>query len=275
MAKQKEEQKRCFVITPIGGKDSDTRRATDGLLNAVIKPVMIDLGFEVFVAHEIETSGSITKQVIEHLLHDEMVIANLTGLNPNVMYELAVRHAQRKPVVSIAQEGTVLPFDIADERTLFYVDDLAGGEAFKPQLAKAVESCLKARKHDNPIYRVADKVIIHKTEETKEVDQFILDELKSLTKKIHSLESNSGETSFNEHSPKILEATFRIDSYEKFKSIIKHFTEITHDANVLRWGWETRNNRSYARFASYKSLKDYSIFIEENYPDYAPVEFNF
>jgi len=72
------EGKTCFVITPIKGELTATRRATDGLLDTVIKPVLQELGMKMEVAHRISTSGSITSQVIEHLLDDDLVIANLT-----------------------------------------------------------------------------------------------------------------------------------------------------------------------------------------------------
>ena len=66
-----QEPKTCFVITPIDSDNSPIRRGADGILDAVIKPVLEDLNFEVGVSHRISAPGSITNQVIERLLRDD------------------------------------------------------------------------------------------------------------------------------------------------------------------------------------------------------------
>lgn len=192
MANKKETKPQCFIISPIGGESTETRRKADGLISAVIRPVLDELGYDAKAAHEIDNTGSITKQVIDQLLEAEMVIANLTELNPNVMYELAVRHARRLPVVTIAENGTELPFDIATERTIFYADDLAGGEALKPKLKKAVEQASKEAKPDNPIYRVIKSNVIQEVTAPDDINSFIIEKLEELSAQMSNLKRSNG-----------------------------------------------------------------------------------
>ncbi|MGC8229005.1 hypothetical protein ACP2W0_08380 [Pseudobacillus badius] len=161
-----QKDKNVFVITPIGDENSDVRRAAEGVIDAAIIPVLEDLGFKqenISVAHRISKSGSINKQIINRIVDDELAIVNLTGLNPNVMYELALRHAIRKPVVQICELGTRLPFDIVDERTIFYTNDMKGVLDLKKQLFDHIKDALDEHEPDNPIYRaITEKMIIKK-----------------------------------------------------------------------------------------------------------------
>ena len=147
-------KKKCFVITPIGGDGTDIRRQIDGVIDGCIIPAIGD-EYEVVVAHRICATGSINNQVISEIYHDELVIANLTGLNPNVMYELAFRHALRKPVIVIKNndDGSKLPFDITEDRTIFYTNDISGTSELKESLKKFVEEIDFNKEADNPITR--------------------------------------------------------------------------------------------------------------------------
>lgn len=146
-------KKKCFIVTPIGDDGSDIRTKTDGLIASVIRPVLHELDYEAVAAHEVSDTGSITRQIVKSVLRDDLVVANLTGLNPNVMYELALRHAARHRVIQIAEKGTRLPFDILDQRTIFYQDTMAGSESLKKELSEAVSTVmnLPRDKIDNPV----------------------------------------------------------------------------------------------------------------------------
>lgn len=195
---KKEEQvqkvKKCFIVTPIGADNSDTRRHADGIIDAVIEPVCKALGLEVVVAHRIDTPGSITTQVIEHVLNDELVIANLSELNPNVMYELGLRHCARKPVISLAVDGTRLPFDISDERTIFYKNDMAGVVVLKDRLHTLAVEALNDEEPDNPVYRAITHNVMKEIAANENVDGQLGKYLLGKMDKLESMISNSHMT---------------------------------------------------------------------------------
>jgi hypothetical protein len=178
-------KRKCFVVTPIGKDGSDIRRSADGLIDAVIEPVCKALELEMHVSHRIDTAGSITSQVIEHLLQDELVIVNLTFLNPNVMYELAVRHSARLPVITLAEDGTVLPFDISDERTIFYYNDMAGVTRLIPSLEKMSREALADTEPDNPIYRAVKNKVMKELHPQGDFQSYILERLDRFEKLLY------------------------------------------------------------------------------------------
>lgn len=182
----------CFIVTPIGKEHSEIRRKTDGLINSVLNPTLTKVGYKMEVAHHISLSGSITNQVIKLLLEADLVIANLTDLNPNVMYELAVRHAARLPVICLAENGTDLPFDIVTERIIFYQNDMAGVENLKLSLFKAIVDTENDNEPDNPIYRVIrEKIFKESSQNYNDPQLFIMERINDLSRQINNISNRN------------------------------------------------------------------------------------
>jgi len=86
--------KRCFVIGPIGERDSDVRAHADNLIKYIVAPVIKECGYgEPERADIMPEPGRITHQIVRRLKGVDLVIADLTFGNPNVYYELSLRHA--------------------------------------------------------------------------------------------------------------------------------------------------------------------------------------
>jgi hypothetical protein len=120
MANQK-----VFIICPIGAVDSPERARSNELMEFVITPIAEELGYDVVRSDKISEPGRITAQIARELGSSDLVIADLTGLNPNVMYELGVRQGLELPYIQMALKGQQLPFDLLDIRTIFYELSLA------------------------------------------------------------------------------------------------------------------------------------------------------
>ncbi len=172
--------KECFIICPISEHESDIRRKSDGLIKAVLKPVLADFFETVYAPLDLSKSGNITDQVIDKLLTVDLVVANLTGLNPNVMYELAVRHAVRKPAIILAERGTKLPFDIYAERTILFDDAMDGVPKLFDEFRDSIIHTMQETDLDNPIYRVLQANIFKESKTKTSAEQIIFDRLLSI-----------------------------------------------------------------------------------------------
>ncbi|MBK9948247.1 MAG: hypothetical protein IPP12_13810 [Nitrospira sp.] len=145
----------CFVLSPIGSARSSVRERSDKILKHIIKPACRETGFDARRADEIREPGLISTGVIQGLLQAEMVVADLTGHNPNVFYELGIRHFTGKPVVQLIEEAHDIPFDLFDTRTIkFNYQDLDSVEAARLQLVEFIKHCDHEKSMDNPVTRV-------------------------------------------------------------------------------------------------------------------------
>jgi tetratricopeptide (TPR) repeat protein len=108
----------AFVAMPFGTKEGVDFNAVYADL---VKPALESEGFEVFRADEELRAGSIPADLFQELLLADLVVADLSINNPNVWYELGVRHALRKRgVIPIQCRRDYLPFDVYTDRTLHY-----------------------------------------------------------------------------------------------------------------------------------------------------------
>jgi hypothetical protein len=131
----------CFVIAPIGEEGSAIRKRSDQMFTDVIEPAASQLNYKIIRADQILRPGTIALQIFEHLWAAQLVIADLAGNNPNVLYELGVRHAAQKPVALIKEKGRRLPFDVQHERAIEVdIKDPASMERAKTELREYIQA---------------------------------------------------------------------------------------------------------------------------------------
>jgi tetratricopeptide (TPR) repeat protein len=154
-------QKTCFIIIGYGKKmDYATGREIDldKTYEYIIKPVFEELGFLCFRASDIKHSGVIDIPMYENILKADFVLADLSTLNANVLYELGIRHAVRKNTTLIISEDQLkYPFDLSHiviDKYEHLGKGIDYGEVgrFHALLKDKINSLLHDPKTDSPLY---------------------------------------------------------------------------------------------------------------------------
>lgn len=119
----------CFVMMPFG-------QWMDAYYREIYVPAIREAGLEAVRADELFSTGSVIEQIWEQISRAKVLLADLTGKNANVFYELGLAHAANKPVVFTTGELEDVPFDLRHLRVAVYdIRDPAWGEKLKATLA--------------------------------------------------------------------------------------------------------------------------------------------
>lgn len=180
----------CFVLMPFGKKTLPSGLTVDfdAVYSSLIQPGILAAGMEPLRADEEAVGGLIHKPMYERLILCDFAVADLTGANPNVFYELGLRHGVRPATtVMLFGEQGAIPFDVAPLRTIRYTlgndgkpVDAASGASGVARFLQEARSSKDEPPKDSPVFQLvegyaAPDIARLKTDVFREQAQYALD----------------------------------------------------------------------------------------------------
>lgn len=128
----------CFVIMPFGGW-------LDDYYEDIYKPAIVAAGLEPHRADDLFRPSTIVNDIWAYTKKARLVLADLSGKNPNVFYELGLAHALAKPAILVAESMDDVPFDLRALRVLVYDKNAPDwGNILRDKVRSSLAELLKA-----------------------------------------------------------------------------------------------------------------------------------
>ena len=146
------QRKKCFVIMPVSKTKSCTTRQWTNIFDEMIKPAVVGSKLGFTCERSKPRTGNLIKDILNKLNMADVVIADLTDMNPNVFYELGVRHTLRNRTILIAQDMKYVPSDLRSYWVIIYKKGLSGLQDFKNKIRGTMKEMMNnPEKPDNPV----------------------------------------------------------------------------------------------------------------------------
>ena len=188
---------KCFVIMPFGNleidKESSNKLDTiyDKYIRQTVESINLSDGSKM-KCHRADKdfrSGEIITHIIDELVNADIVIAVLTGRNPNVFYELGVRHSVKANTILISEDINDIPFDLRHLRIIQYRYTPDGIMDFKDNLTYTIDNIINnPNEKDNPVRKYLFDIETEKIRITPSPQGFDL--LKDLIAEIRELKQS-------------------------------------------------------------------------------------
>jgi len=125
--------------------------------------------------------GDIASQIITDLVNSDIVVADLTDHNPNVLWELGVRQSYKQCTITIAETGTQIPFHFSHKGILFYNGEHLDNQEFEERFLAALKNCVESPNDvDSPVLgalggRGTLYSIIHAQENARRIQALLME----------------------------------------------------------------------------------------------------
>ncbi len=198
----------CGIIMPISSIDSCSE-AHWADVREILSDAIEAAGYVPQIVSDADDVGIIQKRIIQNVYENQLVVCDVSGKNPNVMFELGMRLAFDKPTVIVKDDRTSYSFDTAPIEHLQYPRDLRFGQIveFKKSLAAKL-AATHQRATEDPNYTTFLKhfgpfTIAELETKAGTTEEFILDEIRNLHQMIARLGSNTVTGELNHRRDRI------------------------------------------------------------------------
>lgn len=193
----------AFVIMPFDAELNE-------VYSAFIVPTLEEVGYVVRRADDLYSQRNILRDVVESISNSDLIVADLTGLNANVFYELGVAHGLQKSVILLTQNINELPFDLQSYRVIIYDTHFA-------RIARATEA----------LKQTGLRAIRGEIEFGSPVSDFASTQGRHMSRS-PSAPNSSSEEEEDEEEPGWLDYRVTLeDGFAELTKILENFSEIT------------------------------------------------
>ncbi len=187
----------CGIVMPISAIDGCAETHWSDV-QEIFTEAIEDAGFEANLVSNADDVGIIQKRIIQNLYENPVVVCDVSGKNPNVMFELGLRLAFDKPTIIVKDDKTAYSFDTSPIEHLEYPRDLRFSRIveFKEKLADKIKATHERANSDSSyttfLKHFGEFTIVKLDKKEIPTQEFILEELASIRQAIGRLDKPAG-----------------------------------------------------------------------------------
>lgn len=198
--KATESKPTCGIIMPISAIDGcPSEHWTE--VKGIISESICAAGYDPNLVSDAEDIGIIQKRIIQNIYNNDIVVCDVSGKNPNVMFELGMRLAFDKPAIIVIDDKTDYSFDTSPIEHLSYPRDLRYNKIleFKEQLAKKIKATVEKAKSDSTyttfLKNFGTFEIAHLEKKEGTINDLLLERMDFIAHRLYRLEDRLNITS--------------------------------------------------------------------------------